>query len=281
VAVVIKVGVIGLGRIGHNAALGLEQKGLLEAVHDLRPEIAGTIRCGLKNASSPGDVARKCDVVVIAVFSADQVRDVLDGPGGVLAAARPGLAVVLVSTVPLGEFRTLRAMAAERDVELLDCGVTGGYLTAEGGWVVFLGGDDQSVEPVLPAVNAFARRIFRMGPPGAGMAAKLAKNLIFYVTCRAEHEGVLLARAAGVSVPNLIEAIEEARAGTPACLWARRGPPDSALAAEMSAREYSASVLDKDLEAALGLAGELGIRLPATELTRATGSAVAGLERDA
>jgi 3-hydroxyisobutyrate dehydrogenase-like beta-hydroxyacid dehydrogenase len=276
----IKSGVIGLGRIGKNVALGLDRAGLLEAVYDIRPEVAGTLEPALVNAGSPAELARRCDVVIVAVFDAAQARDVLAGPEGIFSAAHSRLIVLLVSTVSLNEFRALHAAAAQHGIELLDCCVTGGYLPDRGGWVVFVGGEGASVNAARPAIDAIGRRVFHMGPPGTGLIAKLAKNAVFYATCRAEHEGVLLARAAGLAVHEFVDAVQEARAGTQACMWAALPPVEVAPDADVSDRRFFTATLEKDLDAALRLAQELGVRMPATELTRATGAIVTGLKRE-
>ncbi len=72
-----KAGVIGLGVIGSGVALCLARAGLLGAVYDVRHEASNGLDGVPAVASSPADVARHCDVVLIAVVDAKQTIDVL------------------------------------------------------------------------------------------------------------------------------------------------------------------------------------------------------------
>ncbi len=65
----VKAGVIGLGVIGGGVALCLARAGLLGAVYDVRSEAANGLDAVPPNSDSPRDVARQCDVVLIAVVT--------------------------------------------------------------------------------------------------------------------------------------------------------------------------------------------------------------------
>jgi 3-hydroxyisobutyrate dehydrogenase len=130
-------------------------------------------------------------------------------------------------------------------------------------------------------LELFSRKVAHMGPFGSGMAAKIARNVVVYATWRAEHEGVLLAKSAGADIRKLIEVIEESQAGMGgACFWARRDPQNGMEAVDDNFRKYGAGVLEKDLDAALQLADELGVGLPGAKLARATGRIMAGLDAE-
>jgi 3-hydroxyisobutyrate dehydrogenase len=275
--------VIGLGNIGSGVALCLARAKVLSAVHDVKAQIAGGLEGVPPNSASPAEVARNCEVVLIAVYDAAQVREVLEGPSGALSAARPELTIVLLSTVRMPELREFVAMAAAKNVVLLDCGVTGGMAAARGGLVSMIGGERAAVEHVRPVLEMFSRKVAHMGSSGSGMAAKIARNVIVYATWRAEHEGVVLAKAAGVNIRQLIDVIEESQAGMGmggVCFWARRDAANGIEAVDENFRIYGAAVLEKDLDAALQLANELGVRLPSAEISRETGRVMAGLAAD-
>ena len=71
------------------------------------------------------------------------------------------------------------------------------------------GGDEQTLARVRPVLDGFARDVAVMGGPGAGMAAKIARNVIVYGCLRAGYEGAALARAAGVEVSRLARVVED------------------------------------------------------------------------
>ena len=93
------IGVIGLGIIGGGIATNVHAAGLPLVVCDIRDEATHPHTDYAKVTTSLADLARESDIVVVAVVNDEQVRAVLSGPEGVLAAGAPGTTVVVVSTI--------------------------------------------------------------------------------------------------------------------------------------------------------------------------------------
>jgi 3-hydroxyisobutyrate dehydrogenase-like beta-hydroxyacid dehydrogenase len=260
----LRAGVVGLGLIGGGVAVSLARRGRVPVVYDIRADTAAAFPGAVK---SPAEVAAAADVVLVAVVDADQVRDVLTG---LLTAAHPGLVVVLLSTVAVPVVHELAAVCADAGVSLLDCGVTPGDKAAENGMVAILGGDTDVVERARPVLEDFAKRVVHCGPLGAGMATKIARNVITYGSWSVVHEAVTLARAAGVDPATLVEVIETADpGGTTLLSWLR-----DQIAEYPANREVVPQVvklLDKDLAAAQELARTFGVDVPLVSLARAAG----------
>jgi 3-hydroxyisobutyrate dehydrogenase-like beta-hydroxyacid dehydrogenase len=254
----LRAGVIGLG---------LVRNGRIPSSYDIRRDAAENLPGVPAPAASPAEVARDSDVVLIAVVSADQARGVLLADDGVLAAAHPGLIVVLLSTVAVPVVYELAAKCAERGVALLDCGVT---QAKPEGLVAMLGGDDATVANAMPVLADFST-VVHCGPLGAGMATKIARNVITYGTWRAVHEAATLVESAGVDPEKLITAIETADpAGTTLFSWLR-----NQLSAEEGIRAKVPQVrllMDKDLAAAQELAARSDIPVPLVDAARANGA---------
>ncbi|MET0698890.1 MAG: NAD(P)-binding domain-containing protein, partial [Mycobacterium sp.] len=183
-----RAGVIGLGMIGGGVAVSLARRGRTPLVFDVRPDAADDLAGVPRQASSAADVARDSDVVLLAVVNAAQVREVLRADDGVLAGAHPGLIVVLLSTLAVPDVHELADECREFGVSLLDCGVTPGDQAANNGLVAMVGGDDCTVRRAMPVLDDFAKRVVHCGPLGAGMATKIARNVITYGTWRAVQE---------------------------------------------------------------------------------------------
>jgi len=264
-----RAGVIGLGMIGGGVAVSLARSGRVPTVYDIRPDAADKLAGVPAPVGSPAEVARASDVVLVAVVDADQARTVLFADDGVLAGARPGLIVVLLSTVAVPVVHELAETCAKAGVSLLDSGVTPGDKAAENGLVAILGGEDSTVERALPVLDDFAKRVVHCGPLGAGMATKIARNVITYGTWRAVYEATTLAGAAGVDPRKLITVIEEADPeGATLFSWQRQQLAGTARAL----MNQVGRLQDKDLAAAQELAGQLGLTLPLTDVTRAHGA---------
>ena len=261
----LRPGVIGLGMIGGAVAVSLAGAGRTPAVYDIRPDAAD----GLPGVPTPSEsaaaVARDSDVVLLAVVEADQARQVLLADDGVLSAARPGTTVVLLCTVAVPVVYELAEKCAERGVALLDCGVTQAVPT---GLVAMLGGDDATVAHAMPVLTGFAKDVVHCGPLGAGMATKIARNVITYGTWRAVHEAATLVESVGVDPQNLITAITAADPeGTTLFSWLRNRLSAADEVAAMVPQVVR--LMDKDLGAAQELAARNDIAVPLVDAARA------------
>lgn len=267
-----------MGQIGAGVAICLARTNQLAAVYDIRTDAAETLEGVPPVVASPAELAAQSDVVIIAVVNAKQTIEVLSGPDGVLSRARPNMIVVLVATVSIDDLNAIRALTDAAGVELVDCGVTGGPKAREHGLVCLVGGTDEAIGNVRPVLDGFAKLVAHMGGPGAGMAAKIARNVIVFGCLRAGYEATVLCRNAGVDVRQLAQVIDASSdsVGGPLMLAVRDDP--SASEQEAAVREYTRGLMVKDLEAAIDLGRGYGVALPLVELTRRTDRAVVGLE---
>ncbi|MDI5971205.1 NAD(P)-binding domain-containing protein [Streptomyces sp. SL13] len=256
---------VGLGAIGGGVAVSLARGGLVPQVYDIRPDAAGALAGVPGPLASPAEVARSSDVVMVAVLDADQARQVITGADGLLSAAHPGLTVVLLSTVALPVVRELAAACAASGAGFLDCGVTPGDRAAEHGMVAIVGGDERVVEAARPVLDGWARKIVHCGPTGAGMATKIARNVITYGGWRTVAEAAALVRAAGVDPGTLAGVIDAADPEGATLLQLLRMRRDG-LPAELAGRIEV--LMRKDLDAARELAGDLGVGVPLVDVTR-------------
>lgn len=274
VASVPRAGVIGLGMIGGGVATCLAREGLLAASYDIRPDAASAHPGLPPPCGSPADVGLLADVILIAVVSAAQVRAVLDGANGLLSVARPGQSLMVLSTVSGGELAELRSLTGDVGVALVDCGVVGGAVAAQKGLVSLVGATVAEMDRVRPIVEGFSKKVIHAGPPGAGMALKVAFNVTVFGLFHAAREAATLTESLGLDVDQLGELMEASSAvfGRPG-LWLR--PPTNA--SDRQAREAVLTFLDKDLDAALAYAEAQGVELPGARLARDDGRAILGI----
>jgi 3-hydroxyisobutyrate dehydrogenase len=270
------VGVVGLGEIGGaGIAANLMKAGVSLAVCDIREEATAPYRDGARVAGSPRELATTSDIVFIAVLNDAQVRGVLLGDDGVFAGAARGTVVVIVSTVTTGTVIGMRDAGSAHGVSVVDCGVSGGtFGAAEGQLVCMVGGTEEEVDRIRPALDVFSRQVLHMGPAGTGISAKLVRNLIQYGSWLAAQEGQELAEAAGVDILQLAEAIRESDqviGGVTRMMlrqtaepWDRDADPNL-----LQFFEDKCVMAHKDLDAARALGEELGVPMPCAELTDA------------
>jgi 3-hydroxyisobutyrate dehydrogenase-like beta-hydroxyacid dehydrogenase len=270
--------------MGRAVATCLIRAGRPLAVYDVRTEAADDLPAGTIVAEAPRQVAATCDVVLVVVVDEAQVRAVLWGPGGLMESAREGLSVVVLSTIGIPAVLDIADAARRSGVTVLDCGVTGGEVAATAGVVSMVGGDVDAVGRIRPVLDDFSSRVFHMGPLGAGMTAKLARNVITYCTWHVVYEAGLLAERSGVDLAMLSDVIETSYQGAGGLTvpW-RRGtvatmdPSDPDFDAAYQRMTAAVRILHKDLGAAQDLAEARDVDLSVAAPTRADAELIFGL----
>ncbi|MGA5508190.1 NAD(P)-binding domain-containing protein [Streptomyces umbrinus] len=275
----LRAGVVGLGMIGGGVAVSLTRSGRVPAVYDIRPDASDKLDGVPAPLASPADVAKASDVVMVAVVNAAQARTVIAGDGGLLSGAHPGLTIVLQSTVALPVVHELAELCAKEEVGFLDCGVTPGDKAAEHGMVAIIGGDQSVVDHARPVLDDWAKKVVHCGPLGAGMATKIARNVVTYGTWRTVTEAAALAAAAEVDPARLAEVIDNADPEGRTLLQLLRMRGADGTLPEPIARQIE-PLMTKDLDAARDLAATLGVAVPLVDVTRAETERTLGLDAE-
>jgi 3-hydroxyisobutyrate dehydrogenase-like beta-hydroxyacid dehydrogenase len=272
------VAIVGLGMIGGGAARALASKGFVVRGHDVRPEAVEALQGVVEGTDSPAAAGDGLEVALVAVMDDAQVRDVLTGAGGLLAAPAPPRVVVILSTVTLDTVRWAAEKGRAHGVAVLDCGVSGGpQALAQASITAMLGGDEAGVAIARPVLEGFADPVVHCGPLGNGMRTKLARNLVTYAQWMVAWEAARLAVAAGVARETFLECVAASdRWMAPPTYFAAKGAGLGDGAAPDPAVALSATYADKDLRAALALAEELGGDAPAAALALARLPAMTG-----
>jgi 3-hydroxyisobutyrate dehydrogenase len=211
---------IGLGNMGLGMARNLLKAGISTTVFDVRQEaVKSAVSAGATAAASCADAAARADVVCVAVFSEQQVRDVVTGAGddpGVLVGAAPGTVVAVHSTISSAAIKELAAAAGERGIALIDVAMTGGgdVAAAEGNLTFMVGGPDEALVKARPALDAMARTVFHVGPLGAGVSAKIISNYLGTSNVALVREALRMAAGAGIGEKEILRIIEDGGVGS-------------------------------------------------------------------
>lgn len=255
-----EVGVIGLGTMGGQIAAHLLAAGYRVTGRDVVPDRASALAAaGGIRATSAAETAARADTVILSLPSVRAFTDVVRGPGGLAEAARPGLAVIEASTLPLDVKEDARRLLADRGAALLDCPISGtGAQLRTKDVVVYASGDSAALARVTPVLAGFSREVIGMGAFGNGTRLKLVANLLVAIHNVAAAEALLLAERAGLD-PRAALAALTSGAGTSRMLEVR-GPlmtEGSYGTASMAVRTFA-----KDLDIISGFARDLGCPLP-------------------
>jgi 3-hydroxyisobutyrate dehydrogenase-like beta-hydroxyacid dehydrogenase len=192
------VGWIGLGHMGLPTAKTIAKAGHRVRAYDVRPPDPEAAQ-PLILARSAREAAAGCEVVGVAVFSDEQVEDVLTGPEGLFPVLAPGAVVAIFTTGTIASARKLAA-AAPAGVAVLDtCFSRNNAMLKAGGELnLLVGGDAEALARCRPALEPFARAIFHVGESGAGRAIKLVNNLCWAAHNHISVEAMRLAEGLGL-----------------------------------------------------------------------------------
>jgi 2-hydroxy-3-oxopropionate reductase len=219
-------------------------------------------RFGGSAASTPRDAAVDADAVMLCVGNDDDVRSVVLGPDGALAAMSPGAVLVDHTTASAGLARELDAAAGARGVHFVDAPVSGGQAGAENGVLtVMCGGTQEAFATAEPVIQAYARRCRLLGPAGSGQLAKMVNQICIAGVVQGLSEGVAFAARAGLDVDALVDVLSKGAAGS----WQMENRAHTMARGEF---EFGFAVewMRKDLGICLAEARRNGSRLPVTAL---------------
>ncbi len=258
-----RVGWIGLGIMGrpmsHNLLrAGFQVVGFSRSPQRLEPLLAA----GGEAASSPADVAARCEVVITMVPDTPDVEQVLFADHGIASGGRSGQVVIDMSTISPLATRSFAQRLAVHGIEMLDAPVSGGETGARQATLsIMVGGKEEVFEQCRPIFTALGRKITYIGGHGSGQIAKLCNQVAGVLTLQSVCEALLLAAASGVEVQRVLEAISAGSGDS----WNLRQQGPKMLARDFNPGFY-VRLQRKDLRLATELASSVGVPLPGTVL---------------
>jgi len=259
-----KVAFIGLGVMGYPMAGHVLRAGLEICVFNRNAARAEQwcAEYGGDMAPTPAEAAKNADVVLVCVGNDDDVRAVVLGESGALAAMKPGAILVDHTTASADLARELAGAAQQQGKQFLDAPVSGGQAGAENGALtVMIGGDPSTYDLAKPVIDCYSRFNKLLGPAGHGQLAKMVNQICIAGVVQGLAEGLNFATKAGLEGEALIETISKGAAGS----WQMENRYQTMLQDQY---EFGFAVdwMRKDLGIALAEAAKNGAELPVTAL---------------
>jgi 3-hydroxyisobutyrate dehydrogenase-like beta-hydroxyacid dehydrogenase len=202
-----KVGVVGIGKMGHPIAERLIAAGHEVAICN-RSENAAVQSLRAMGATvrpSPSDLATGSAFILTALPTEDTVRTVY---AEMAEVAEPGQIYADHSTVSPALNRHCAETLAARGAAFLDAPVSGGPAGAQAGTLtVMVGGDEATFQRALGVFEAFGAKIRLCGPVGAGQAIKLVNQYLVAVHTLAASEAAAFALQLGADLGTVQDVI--------------------------------------------------------------------------
>src|SRR5579862_1904742 len=197
-----KVGFLGLGRMGTGMAANLVAAGHEVTVWNRSPERArALVEQGACSAASVADACRG-DVVVTMLADDAALESVVFGPPGVLAVLPASGIHVSMSTIGVALSERLAAAHAQARQRFIAAPVFGRPDAAAAGKLfVVAAGAPESIAFAQPLFDAIGQRTYNMGTePSHASLAKIAGNFMLFVAIESLAESFALIRKAGVDL---------------------------------------------------------------------------------
>ncbi|MFU8837521.1 MAG: phosphogluconate dehydrogenase (NAD(+)-dependent, decarboxylating) [Thiohalomonadaceae bacterium] len=196
-----RIGMIGLGKMGGNMARRLLRKGIEVAGYNRSAAVVKTLQTeeGLLPAASLHDLVSQLStprIIWLMLPAGSATEQTIHELAGMLEA---GDIVVDGGNANYHDSQHRAAFLAGHDVGFIDAGTSGGVWGLENGYCMMVGGSEAAVAQLEPVLKALApaedRGWAHMGPVGAGHYTKMVHNGIEYGMMQAFAEGFDLMRS--------------------------------------------------------------------------------------
>ena len=250
----VRISLLGTGTMGSGMARSLLRAGHTVTVWNrTRARAEPLADAGARVADAPTAAVAEAEAVVLMLYDAGSVLDVMDEVGG----DGPADAVwVQSSTIGVDGTRRAAGWAAERGLAFVDAPVLGTRQPAENGELVVLAAAPpplrDRVTPVFQAIGA--RTLWLSETPGDASALKLAINAWISAITAATGQSVALAEALGLDPRLFLEAIGGGPTDSP---YAQ--VKGSAMITDRFAPQFTVDGVRKDVGLIIDAAGGAGV----------------------
>jgi 3-hydroxyisobutyrate dehydrogenase-like beta-hydroxyacid dehydrogenase len=207
-----KIGMIGIGLMGHGIASNLVKKGnaLTVLEHPGNQPLDGLKAQGVTSVNTPRELASQVDVLILCVTGTPQVEAVLTGDDGVLKGLRPGLIIIDCSTAVPTSTERMAKLVHDAGGRFIDSPMTRTPKeAAEGRLNLLVGGEKALFDEVHPILACFAENITYSGPVGSGHIMKLLHNYVSLGTLTLIAESAAAAKRLGIDTDTFVQVLEQ------------------------------------------------------------------------
>ncbi|MBL8583684.1 MAG: NAD(P)-dependent oxidoreductase [Rhizobiaceae bacterium] len=250
-----RVGIIGVGLMGHGVAKNIALKGwpLGYLRHPGNQPTGDLDELGAVAYDTIVELAAQRDIIVLCVTGSAQVEEIIVN-SGLLGTLRPDMVIIDCSTANPASTVVLARKVAETGAHFVDAAMTRTPKEAEEGRLnLLVGGDPRIVESVKPLLSAFAESIFEAGGVGTGHQLKLLHNYVSLGSITLIAEAVACAMRGGVSMDALVDCL--AKGGGGGVALERLRP--SIVSGDSGQLRFTIANAAKDLSYYRAMAGDL------------------------
>jgi len=258
-----RVGWIGAGVMGRSMCGHVIDAGYSTTVFSrTKAKADDLVAKGARWAATPRDVAAASDVVFSIVGYPDDVREVLLGESGALAAMKSGGVLVDMTTSRPSLAIEIADAAAKKGVVSIDAPVSGGDVGAKNATLsIMIGGHEATVHALEPLWKAMGSKWILQGGPGAGQHTKVVNQTLIASGMIGVCEALLYGHQAGLDLDRVLESVASGAAGS----WSLSNYGPRMIAGNFEPGFFVEHFL-KDVGIAIEESRRMGLKTPGLEM---------------
>ena len=175
-----KIGFIGLGNVGGKLAESLLRNKFNLIVRDLDNKLTNQfLKKGASVANTPKELTENVDLIITCLPSPKICAEVMEGENGVISGLSENKIWLEMSTTDESEIKRLGKIVKDKGAIPLDGPVSGGcHRAATGNIAIFVGGERNAFEKILPALTIMGKKILHTGELGSATVLKVITNYL-------------------------------------------------------------------------------------------------------
>ena len=204
-----KVGFVGLGNVGGKLAGSLLRNDFDLTVRDLDENLTKNFaNLGAKVANSAKELAEQVDLIITCLPSPEICNEVMDGENGIINGLSENKIWLEMSTTDEAEVKRLGKKVLDKKAIPLEGPVSGGcHRAATGNIAIFVGGERNAFEKILPILSVMGKKILHTGKLGSASVLKVITNYLASVHLVALGEAWTIAKKSNLDLAKAYKGI--------------------------------------------------------------------------
>jgi len=204
-----KIGFIGLGNVGRKLAESLLRNKFDLTVRDVETKLTNVLKNkGAKVSNSAKELAEQTDLIITCLPSPEICAEVMESHNGVINGLSKNKIWLEMSTTDESEVKRLGKLVMGKKAIPMDGPVSGGcHRAATGNIAIFVGGERNSFEKILPILTTMGRKILHTGELGTASILKVITNYLASVHLAALGEAWAVARKSNLDLNKTYKGI--------------------------------------------------------------------------
>ena len=204
-----KIGFIGLGNVGGKLAASLLRNKFDLTVRDLETKLTNDFKNkGARVSNSAKELAEQTDLIITCLPSPEICAEVMESPEGVINGLSKNKIWLEMSTTDESEVKRLGKLVMDKKAIPLDGPVSGGcHRATTGNIAIFVGGERNSFEKILPILTTMGKKILHTGELGTASILKVITNYLASVHLAALGEAWTVAKKSKLNLNKTYKGI--------------------------------------------------------------------------